>query len=99
MTDDDEVYGEARARRLEELLRSITERLMDLDDRGELLDHAADLIKLFGEARSELFRYEVRSTYDSPELAERRRLVEDAKAPPDFQTTDDEDDQPWRGDR
>jgi hypothetical protein len=44
-----------------------------------------------------LFHYEVRVTYDSPEVAEHRRLIEEATEPPDFLTPDDEDDEPWRG--
>jgi len=96
MADHDEVYGEARSERLAELLRFIARRLRELDARGELLDHAAELQRLLGEARSELFHYEVRSTYDTPEVAEHRRLVEEAMQAPDFQTPEDEDDEPWR---
>ena len=39
---------------------------------------ASELTKLLGEARSELFHYEVRATYDTPEVAESRRIVNDA---------------------
>lgn len=97
MADHDEIYGEARVERLQALLRSIAERIEALDRAGALLEHAPELLRLFGEARSELFHYEVRVTYDSPEVAEHRRLVEEANEPPDFQTPDDEDDEPWRG--
>jgi hypothetical protein len=34
---------------------------------------------MMGDARSELFHYEVRSTYDTPEAAESRRIVEQAR--------------------
>jgi len=97
MAEHDEIYGEARAERLQALLRSIAERIETLDREGALLHHAPELLRLFGEARSELFHYEVRVTYDSPEVAEHRRLVEEANEPPDFLTPDDEDDEPWRG--
>ena len=32
-----------------------------------------------GDARSELFHYEVRCTYDTPEVAESRRIVDEAR--------------------
>ena len=96
MADHDEIYGEARADRLAALLRSIAERIRELDREGQLLGQAPELLRLLGEARSELFHYEVRSTYDTPEVAEHRRLVDDAMAAPDFLTPDDEDDEPWR---
>ena len=32
-----------------------------------------------GDARSEMFHYEVRSTYDTPEVADSRRIVEEAQ--------------------
>ena len=34
-----------------------------------------------GDVRSELFHYEVRVTYDTPEIAEHRRIVQDAQKP------------------
>jgi hypothetical protein len=50
-----------------------------------------------GEARSELFHYEVRSTYDTPEVADNRRIVDDAKrADSSFSLDEPEDDAPWR---
>lgn len=36
-------------------------------------------MRLIGDVRSELFHYEVRATYDTPEVAENRRIVSDAK--------------------
>jgi hypothetical protein len=36
-------------------------------------------MKLIGDVRSELFHYEVRVTYDTPEVADNRRIVTDAK--------------------
>lgn len=96
MADHDEVYGEARADRLEELLRFIAQRIAELDRSDRLLTEAPELLKLFGEARSELFHYEVRRTYDTPEIAEHRRLVDEAIEPPEFLSDNDEDDEPWR---
>jgi hypothetical protein len=50
-----------------------------------------------GDIRSELFRYEVRQTFDSPEVAEHRRIVEDAERgwAPDTEHGPDEE-EPWR---
>lgn len=96
MADHDEVYGEARSDRLADLLRAIAQRILELDAEGSLLDHGPELQRLLGEARSELFHYEVRSTYDTPEVAEHRRLVDEARREPDFLSPDDEDDEPWR---
>ena len=53
-------------------------RILDLKGRGELLRHAGELMKLIGDIRSELFHYEVRATYDTPEVAESRRIVREA---------------------
>ena len=96
MADHDEVYGEARAEQLEDLLRFIAQRIEELDRAGRLLAEAPELLRLLGEARSELFHYEVRVTYDTPETAEHRRLVEEAQQDPDFLSDDDEEDEPWR---
>lgn len=80
MSDEHEqVYGEERARRLEDLLRELASRITDLDRRGALLSRAPELMKLLGDVRSELFHYEVRVTYDTPEIAEHRRLVDEAR--------------------
>ena len=76
----DQTYDDGRARNLEELLRALAGRITELDQRGELLKHAGELTKLIGDVRSELFHYEVRVTYDTPEIAESRRVVGDAKA-------------------
>ena len=96
MGDHDEVYGRDRALRLQAQLRELAERILDLDERGEMLDAAAELLERMGNLRSELFHYEVRSTYDTPEIAENRRIVEEASQPPDFSDPDDEDEDPWR---
>ena len=95
----DEVYGPERAERLVALLRALAERIQELDKTGRLLDAAPDLQKLLGNARSELFHYEVRSTYDTPEIAESRRIVDEALGggAADLSFDDPDDDEPWRG--
>jgi hypothetical protein len=94
----DQVYGPERERKLLDLLRALAGRIAELDRAGRLLDAAPELQQLLGNARSELFHYEVRRTYDTPEIAESRRIVEesvrrlrelDLDLPPD-------DDEPWR---
>jgi hypothetical protein len=93
---DEEVYGPERAERLVALLRALAERIQELDRANGLLDAAPELQKLFGNARSELFHYEVRSTYDTPEIADNRRIVEEAMR--ELSLDDPEDDEPWKRD-
>src|SRR3989442_14298733 len=95
----EEVYGPDRAERLLAMLRALAERIQALDRTAGLLGRAPGLQKLLGNARSELFPYEVRVTYDTPETAEGRRIVDEAErrardAAAGFD--DDEDDEPWR---
>jgi len=94
----EEVYGPERAQRLVALLRALSERIQELDRTGRLLDAAPELQKLLGNARSELFHYEVRITYDTPDVAESRRIVEEATGGGDLSLDDPDDDEPWRGD-
>jgi hypothetical protein len=75
----EETYDDERARRLEALLRELADRIQALDHRGKLLDKAGELLQRMGDIRSELFHYEVRITYDTPEVAESRRIVRDAQ--------------------
>ncbi|MBM4187906.1 MAG: hypothetical protein FJ206_11430 [Gemmatimonadetes bacterium] len=96
MGEHDEVYGRERMERLKALLREFSERVQDLDEQGELLDAAPELMKRLGELRSELFHYEVRSTYDTPEVAENRRIVDEAKQPPEPFRAEPDDDEQWR---
>src|ERR671933_2303855 len=97
-TMSDQTYDEGRARNLEALLRALAERIRELDGQGALLQHAGELTKLIGDVRSELFHYEVRATYDTPEVAESRRVVDDAqKTETQWEKTDwspDQDDEP-----
>jgi hypothetical protein len=94
MSDGDQVYGARREERLVELLRSLAARIEELDRAGQLLDAAPELQRLLGDARSELFHYEVRLTYDTPEVAEGRRIVDEARR--EFTIDQPEDDEPWR---
>lgn len=83
--------------RLVALLRAIATRIRDLERDEDLLAAGPELLKMLGDARSELFRFEVRVTYDTPEVAESRRLVEQAKKQSeqvDFRDTERND--PWR---
>src|SRR5687768_12795593 len=96
MSEHDEVYGREREERLKAILRELAKRILELDSRGDLLSQGPELMKQLGDLRSELFHYEVRSTYDTPEIAEGRRIVDEAEQPPDFTTQDPEDDEPWR---
>ena len=74
----DETYGPERAERLVAMLRELTQRLIALDAEGRLLSDAPALLKALGDLRSELFQYEVRATFDTPEVAEHRRIVGEA---------------------
>lgn len=100
----EQTYDDGRARNLEAMLRALADRIRELDEQGALLKHAGDLIKLLGDVRSELFHYEVRATYDTPEIAESRRIVQDAQTPDERKwertewTPEDEEDpgsSPW----
>jgi hypothetical protein len=79
MSESEQTYDEGRARNLEALLRALAERITELDSQGKLLAQAGELMRLIGDVRSELFHYEVRATYDTPEVAENRRLVSEAR--------------------
>ncbi len=108
----EEVYGPERAERLLAMLRALAERIRELDRTGRLLERAPELQKLLGNARGELFHYEVRLTYDTPEIAESRRIVEEAERQARDAAggpggpggpggggggfDDDQDDEPWR---
>ena len=94
----EETYGPERSRRLVALLRALAERIQQLDHAGRLLEASPELQKLLGTARSELFHYEVRLTYDTPEVAESRRIVEEAQGP-SLDIDNPEDDEPWERSR
>ena len=96
MAEHDEVYDNKRSERLAALLRSLAERILELDRAGQLLRGGPELLRLMGDARSELFHYEVRSTYDTPEVADNRRIVEEAQRQDAFLPDDPEDEEPWQ---
>jgi hypothetical protein len=75
----DQTYDDGRARNLEALLGALARRIRELEEEGTLLHHAGELMRLIGDIRSELFHYEVRATYDTPEIADSRRIVAEAK--------------------
>src|SRR5687767_14764463 len=97
----DQTYDEGRARNLEALLKALAERIRELDAKGELLQNAGELTKLIGDVRSELFHYEVRATYDTPEVSDSRRIVRDAEQrdggswEPTEWTPEDDEDRTW----
>jgi len=90
----DQVYSKERANRLVELLRSLAVRIMELDD-AALLAAGPELLRVIGDVRTELFHYEVRSTYDTPEIAESRRIVDEARRAGEPRDTEDEG-EPWQ---
>jgi hypothetical protein len=99
MSDQEQTYDDGRARNLEALLRALAARIRELDAQGTLLDQAGELLRLIGDIRSELFHYEVRITYDTPEVAESRRIVREAQQdnPPQWHKSEwspDEDESP-----
>src|ERR1051326_3899850 len=75
----EQTYDDGRARNLEAMLKALAERILELEKQGKLLEHAGELTRLIGDVRSELFHYEVRATYDTPEVAESRRIVAEAQ--------------------
>lgn len=75
----DQTYDAERAKNLEAMLRALAERIRQLDAESALLSNTGELMRLIGDIRSELFHYEVRITYDTPEVAENRRIVADSK--------------------
>src|ERR1043165_5602919 len=78
MAEQEQTYDDGRARNLEALLRALASRITELDAEGKLLQQAGELMRLIGDVRSELFHYEVRVTYDTPEVADNRRIVREA---------------------
>ncbi|MGD8727744.1 MAG: hypothetical protein PVH40_08870 [Gemmatimonadales bacterium] len=88
----------ARKRRLVELLRALSARIRELEEDEALLAAGPELLRLLGDVRSELFQYEVRVTYDSPEVAESRKIVEEAQRQSQSWDPEDteEDEEPWR---
>lgn len=78
MSEHDQVYGAEREQALRVRLLELAERIRILEAEGRLLARVPELLRRLGDVRTELFHYEVRVTYDTPELAEHRRMVERA---------------------
>ena len=101
MSDQEQTYNAERARMLERMLVALADRIQALAASGRLLGEANELMKLVGDVKSELFHYEVRATYDTPEVAESRRIVSDMLRPdePDWDhrhwTPDSEEHREW----
>ena len=93
---DEQTYGRERAQKLVELLRELGARIASLASDADLLAAGPELMKIMGDARSELFHYEVRATYDTPEAAESRRIVEEARRTSHHLDFDSEGDEPWQ---
>ena len=93
----DETYDPRRIAQLLDMLRALAERIAGLDAEGRLLDETPGLIRHLGEVRAELFRYEVRTTFDSPETAEHRRIVDEAADGwhPDAEPPDQDEEEGW----
>jgi hypothetical protein len=73
------VYDHDRPAKLVALLRELAARIQQLESDADLLAAGPELLRKMGDARNELFQYEVRFTYDTPEVAESRRIVEEAR--------------------
>ena len=100
--DHEETYSDERAKKLVALLRAMAERIGSLRADADLLAAGPELLKMMGDARSELFHYEVRCTYDTPEIAKSRKIVAEAESltfePPGDYTIDldESEDYPWQ---
>jgi hypothetical protein len=95
----EQIYDPERAARLVMLLRALAARIDGLRSDAELLEAGPELMKMMGDARSELFHYEVRLTYETPQEAESRTIVEQAEQQAESLSFDDPDegeDEPWR---
>ena len=101
MSDEEQTYNAERVRALERMLIALAELIQARAAEGRLLGETGELMKRIGDVKSELFHYEVRATYDTPEVAESRRVVTDALRPgePEWEhrnwTPDDEDHPEW----
>jgi hypothetical protein len=97
MDEHDEIYGRERSEHLRALLREFADNIRQYDQDGVLLADIPALLRALGDLRSELFHYEVRSTYDSPEVARNRQIVDEARGGSDsLLDVEPEDDEPWR---
>ena len=96
----DETYDPAQIGRLVDALRELAARITRLDAEGRLLDVTPALLEELWDVRAQLFRYEVRTTFDSPDTAAHRRIVDEARKSwmPDDTEPGKEEDEGWRPD-
>lgn len=80
-------------------LLELADVIRRLDEKGELLQATPQLMKIFGNLRSQLFEYEVRHTGrllgqrdEPPEVVEAQRIVNEAA-----RHLDEEDERWWHG--
>ena len=93
----DDTYDPKRVEQLRGMLRALADRIARLDAEGRLLDEVPALLRELGEVRAELFRYEVRVTFDAPETAEHRRIVDEAGDwSPDLEDADQDEEDGWQ---
>jgi hypothetical protein len=95
MEGQEEVYGDERSEQLQRLLREFAAHIEELDREGRLLADPPTLLRYLGDIRSELFHYEVRSTYDTPEVSRSRQIVEEARRASEQSFDEPEDEEPW----
>jgi hypothetical protein len=81
---------------IRENLLELADAILRLEEEGELLQASPQLIKLFGDLRSQLFEYEVRHTRrffaeELPEVLEAQRIVNEAA-----RRLEEEDEEWWR---
>ena len=76
---------EVDPKKIREDLLALADAIVRLEEEGSLLEATPELIKIFGDLRSQLFEYEVRVTgrmfpghEDLPEVAEAQRIVHEA---------------------
>ncbi|UCC72238.1 MAG: hypothetical protein JSV86_18015 [Gemmatimonadota bacterium] len=82
---------------LRQQLLDLAAVVLELEERGELLEATPELIKIMGDLRSRLFEYEVRHTgrlfgqeEELPEILEAQRIVDEAA-----RRLEDEEEQEW----
>lgn len=81
---------------LRQNLLELADVILRLEEEGDLLQASPQLIKIFGDLRSQLFEYEVRHTRrffsdEPPEVLEAQRIVNEAA-----RRLEEEDEEWWR---
>lgn len=76
---EQQTYDDGRTEILDAMLRALADRIQALAAADAMLPHAGERMKMIGDVRSESCHYEVRCTYDTPEVAEHRRLIDEAR--------------------